>query len=265
MTNSKATRSITLPSKGLLYEGQIPDGKVKCNLWDTTIEEIFSSGFGSSSNLISEVLDRCLETPFKSTELLVGDRYYAFMALRAESYGGAYTFPFKCNFCNFKFKDTLDIMKDLKVIELPDDAKEPFNVELTDAGVTVQFRLLRGFDDEDIDEYLDKFYQKTATKGAKLGKGGRVLNAGGRKKKLQNPVYKYRLAKHIVGVNNEEFDLDQSLDFINNLMAGDSRELRAAINEVDPRLDIRIEIECPKCDSVNETTLPFTSDLISPQ
>jgi hypothetical protein len=264
LTNSKATRSITLPSKGLLYEGQLPDGKVKCSLWDTDIEEIFSSGFGSSSSLITEVLDRCLELPFKSTELLVGDRYYAFMALRSESYGGSYTFPFKCNFCNFKFKETIDIMKDLSVIELPDGAKEPFSVELTNAGVTAQFRLLRGFDDEDIDEYLDKFYQQAA-KGAKLGKGGRVLNVGGKRKKRQNPVYKYRLAKHIVGVNNEEYDLDQALSFISSLMAGDSRELRAAINEVDPRLDIRIDIECPKCDSVNETTLPFTSDLISPQ
>lgn len=261
MSAKKFTRSITLPSKGLLYEGQIPDGKVKCAPWDTDIEEIFSSGFGSSSSLITEVLDRCLDIPIKSTELLVGDRYYAFMALRSESYGSSYTFPYKCTYCNFKFNETLDIMKDLDVIYLPDDAKEPFSVDLTDAGVSLQFRLLRGSDDEDIDEYLERFYKQSA-KGAKLSRGGALSN---KKKKPQNPVYKYRLAKHIVGVDGEEYDLDQSLEFVNNLLAGDSREFRNAINDVDPRLDIRIEIECPRCESENQTILPFTSDLISPR
>lgn len=261
--NSRSARSIVLPSKGILYEGQIPDGKVKCYLWDTDIEEIFSSGFGSSSSLISEVLDRCLELPFKSNELLIGDRYYAFMALRSESYGGEYTFPFKCTSCNFKFKETIDIMTDLEVIELSDDAKEPFNVSLPDCGNEVQFRLLRGSDEEDIDNYIEKVYQKRADQHNRHNKN--LLKVGGNRKKAQNPVYKYRLAKHIVGVNGEIFDFDKSLNFISGLIGRDSLELRRAINKNDPRLEIQIEIECPRCEFTNETVLPFTSDLISPR
>ena len=261
----RSSRSINLPSKGILYEGKVPDGKVKCYLWDTDIEEIFSSGFGTSSSLITEVLDRCLELPFKSTELLVGDRYYAFMALRSESYGGEYTFPFQCTNCSFKFKKTIDIMTDLSTVILPDGSKEPFDVKLPDSGVTVQYRLLRGFDEEDIDEYTERFFQKKADKGAKLGQGARVLNVGGKRKKQQNPIYKYRMAKHIIGVDGSVYDSDQSLDFIKELVGLDSLTLRRSINEIDPRLDIRIEIECPRCDFTNESILPFSSDLISPR
>ena len=261
----RSSRSINLPSKGILYEGKVPDGKVKCYLWDTDIEEIFSSGFGSSSSLITEVLDRCLELPFKSTELLVGDRYYAFMALRSESYGGEYTFPFQCTSCSFKFKKTIDIMTDLNTVTLPEGAKEPFDVDLPDSGVTAQFRLLRGFDEEDIDEYTERFYQRGADRGARLGKGAQVLNVGGKRKKQQNPVYKYRLAKHIIGVNGTVFDFDQSLDLVKSLIGKDSLALRRAINESDPRLDIRIDIECPRCEFINDTILPFSSDLISPR
>jgi hypothetical protein len=265
MAHSSSARSITLPSKGIFYEGQLPEGKVKCYLWDTEIEEIFSSGFGSSSSLISEVLDRCLELPFKSTELLTGDRYYAFMALRSESYGGEYTFPFSCSNCNLKFKKTIDIMTDLETVTTPDDAKEPFSVDLPECGLNVQFRLLRGSDEEDIDNYVERVYQKKVEKGMKLGRGGTVLNVGGKRKKTSNPVYKYRLAKHIIGVNGEVFDFDQSLELINGLIGKDSLTLRRAINDNDPRLDIRIEIECPRCEFDNESVLPFTSDLISPR
>lgn len=254
----KSVRSFELPSKGLLYEGQIPDGIVKCHLWDTDIEEIFSSGYGSSSSLITEVLDRCLfELPFKSTELLVGDRYYSFMRLRSESYGGSYVFKHKCSNCSFKFKKTIDLMSDLETIKLPDGSKEPFDVDLPDMGVALQFRLLRGYDEEDIDNYLEKFYQRKADVNSRL--------KGKSAKKKQNPIYKYRMAKQVVSVNGEPYDFDQSLDLINNMSGLDSLTFRQKVNEIEPRLDINISVECPRCDFDDETLLPFTSDLISPR
>ena len=257
--SQKSVRSFNLPSKGLLYDGQIPDGLVKCYLWDTDVEEIFSAGYGSSSQLITEVLNRCLfELPFPSTELLVGDRYYAFMRLRSESYGGSYTFPFKCGSCSFKFKKTVELMEDLETIQLPDGSKEPFDVELPDIGAIVQFRLLRGSDEEDIDNYLERFYQKKADASAKF-------KSKSTNKKKQNPIYKYRIAKQIVGVGGEVYDFDQALELVKEMSGMDSMLLKRAINDVEPRLDINISIECPRCDYDNETVLPFTRDLISPQ
>jgi len=257
---NKSVRSFNLPSKGLLYDGAIPDGLVKCHLWDTDIEEIFSSGYGSAASLITEVLNRCLfELPFDSRNLLIGDRYYAFMRLRAESYGSSYTFPFKCTNCNFKFKKTIDLLEDLETITLPDDAKEPFNVFLEDLGKTVQFRLLRGYDEEDIDNYLEKFYQKKVEFGSK-----HKAQESNRKKK-RNPLYKRRLAKHIVGVEGVEYDFDQSLELIQEMTGFDSMTFKRAINNIEPRLDINLTIECPRCEFDNETVLPFTQDLISPR
>lgn len=262
MTLDKSYRNIDLPSKGLLYDDLLPNGQVKCEIWDTTIEELFAGGGNSPTSLISEILERSLiDLPIPVNELLVGDRYYAFFALRAESYGDDYSFPMRCSSCKFQFRHTISIMNDLEVIELEDNAKEPFEITLPHSGDKVEYRLLRGKDEEDIDRRLDRIY-KARARGAKLGRGSKLPDDF---KKGYDPSYKFRLAKHVVTVNGQEMDFDKALEWIGTLKAPDSLAFRRSIDDNDPRIDVRISLDCPKCDYLIETTLPFTPELVSPR
>jgi hypothetical protein len=262
MPFDKAYRTIDLPSRGVLYDGLIPDGRVKCTIWDTTIEELFAGGGSSPTALVGEILERCLvDLPIPVNDLLIGDRYYAFFALRAESYGDEYEFPMRCSACKLQFRHTISIMNDLEVITLDDDCREPIEVILPHLGITVAYRFLRGRDEDDIDKHLDRIY-KARAKGAKLGKGGQVPQSY---KKGTDPSYKFRLAKHIVSIDSKDVDFDFALDWIGTLKSPDSLALRRSIDQNDPRIDIRLTIECPRCEYLNETFLPFTPELVSPR
>lgn len=260
MPLNKSYRTIELPSRGVLYDGLIPNGIVKCDIWDTSIEELFAGGGSSPTVLISDVLERSLiDLPMPVNELLVGDRYYAFLALRAESYGDDYSFLLKCSSCKFQWRPTIGILKDLDVISLEDSIQEPFSITLSYSGDIVTYRLLRGKDEEDIDRRVDKIF-KAKSRGAKLEKGGILSN-----KKIVDPSYKLRLAKHILTVNGQELDFDDAISWFSKIKGPDSLELRRSIDSNDPRIDMNISLECPRCDSINETFLPFTPELVSPR
>jgi hypothetical protein len=152
-------------------------------------------------------------------------------------------------------------MNDLEVIELEDNAKEPFEITLPHSGDKVEYRLLRGKDEEDIDRRLDRIY-KARARGAKLGRGSKLPDDF---KKGYDPSYKFRLAKHVLTVNGQDMDFDKALEWIGTLKAPDSLAFRRSIDDNDPRIDVRISLDCPKCDYLIETTLPFTPELVSPR
>lgn len=259
MPLDKSYRVIDLPSRGIHYDGLIPDGQVKCNLWDTTIEELFAGGGSSPTALISDVLERCLiDLPISVNDMLVGDRYYSFFALRAESYGDDYEFPMRCQSCRFPFRHEISILNDLEVIKSEDDAKEPFKLTLPHSGDVIEYRLLRGKDEVDIDRRVEKIYTARA-KGSKLQKGGLLPKKG------TDPSYIMRLAKHLVTLNGVAVDFDQAVEWARSLKGPDSLALRRSVNDNDPRINVRISVECPKCDYINELLLPFTPELVSPQ
>jgi hypothetical protein len=263
MSLDKAYRTLELPSRGLLYDDKIPNGEIKVKLWDTSIEELFLGGGESPSSLITEVLNRSLvQCPIDSSEMLSGDRYYAFFMLRAESYGDEYGFPLKCSNCGLQFRHEISLVKDLSVIELPDSAKEPFKLELPYSEETLEFRLLRGSDEIAVDKFLDKIY-RSKEKGGKKFRGGGIPDIA--VKKGVDPSYKFRLARQIVSVNGRALEFDEALEWVSGLMARDALEFRRAVDKLDPRLDMRIVVECPRCEFNNDTMLPFTPELLSPR
>jgi hypothetical protein len=263
MSLEKAYRVLELPSRGLLYDGKLPDGEIKVKLWDTSIEELFLGGGGSPSNLITEVLNRSLvQCPIDAKDMLSGDRYFAFFMLRAESYGDEYGFPLKCSNCGLQFRHEINLIKDLQVIELPDGAKEPFSLVLPYSEEKLEFKLLRGSDEESVDKFLDKIY-RSKEKGNKRIRGGDIPEAAF--KKGVDPSYKFRLARQIVSVDSRELEFNEALEWVGSLMARDSLELRRTIDKLDPRLDMRISVDCPRCEFNNETMLPFTPELLSPR
>jgi hypothetical protein len=263
MSLDKSYRTIELPSRGLLYDDKLPNGEIKVKLWDTSIEELFLGGGGSPSSLISEVLDRSIvDCPLSAKDLLSGDRYYAFFMLRSESYGDEYGFQMKCSNCGLQFRHEIKLMEDLQVIELEDGSKEPFSLTMPYSEEKIEFKLLRGADEEAVDKFLDKIY-RTKEKGQRRIRGGGIPESA--MKKGVDPSYKFRLARQIVSIDGREVEFDEALEWVSHLMARDSLELRRAIDKTDPRLDMRISVECLRCEFINDTMLPFTPELLSPR
>jgi hypothetical protein len=236
--------SLSLPSKGLLYEDKIPDGVIELYDWDTSIEELFAGSIASTNSLIDAILKRTLKTDtMKPDEFLSGDRLYMFFMCRAKAYGSNYGFQYKCSSCGVQYRESVEIPNDLEVIELEDDAVEPFELEMPN-GDKLGIRLMRGSDEADIEKYVARLYKKAAPIG--------------------DPGYKYRLAKHIVTINDKEVKFKDAQDYISKMTAKDSLAFRKFIDKTEPKFDFKISITCKKCANEDELMLPFGKEFLDP-
>jgi hypothetical protein len=271
MMEDRSLRDITLPSEGELYEGKLPGGKIHVKIWDTVIEELFISGGGTPNTLITDVLDRSiveLPWPNGSKELLSGDRYYAFFMLRAESYGAGYGFPMRCSSCGKQWREEINLTKDLDLIKLPEGAVEPFELVLPYSGSRLQFRLLRGYDEEEIESHIERINKARLKGGSLRTRGGRIIreaDEGEKKKKHIDPSFRFRLARQVVAVDSKDLDFDEALEFVSNLKAPDSLALRQAIDKTAPGIDMRLLVDCEWCGFENDHILPFTSEFLNPR
>jgi len=238
--------SLVLPSKGLLYDGKLPGGVIEIYDWDTSIEEIFAGVVTSINLLVDSILKRTIKTPsITPGELLLGDRFFIFFHSRSKAYGSSYGFSFKCQSCNVQYRHRISIPDDLEIVELPEDASEPFYVSLPVSGDEVGFRLLRGKDEDAVEKYQAKVYKKGTPEG--------------------DPAFRYRLARHIVSVNNKELNSTEALDYVKNMLSKDSLVFRNKIDSIEPRLDTDITVTCKRCGTDNEITLPFSKDFLRPR
>ena len=252
---------ITLPSKGILYEGKVINGKVQI-LPMTTREEkmIASAGKNAGMSIIDTLINRCVEGAggMKADDFLVGDRAYLIMAIRAVSLGDNYEFSLQCESCNTKSRQEVQIPNDLEVIHLKDGFEEPITVELPYSKWVVKLRLLRGKDEKDIAHFSERAY--------------RNINA----EKTGDPAYTYRIAKQIVSinptpedpeaeiVNSDAESMKQICALYEKLPARDGVAIRDALSENDCGVDTDIEYHCPKCGYNGVMMLPMQIEFFRP-
>jgi hypothetical protein len=142
-------------------------------------------------------------------------------------------------------KSVVDISEDLEEKAAPDDLREPIDVELPDAGCTVQCRFLR-ISDQDL---LMKYVKRT-----------RLTSND-----PSDPSYQYRLALQLVSRNGEPFqDILRRQDFIKSLTAADCIRLEKRIDDLEPGVDIRVFPDCQACGGTNEMGLPFDAEFFRP-
>jgi rRNA maturation protein Nop10 len=243
---SEKVLEMTLPSYGLMYDGAIPGGTVPYSPMTGKEEMLLAGGRGS---VLDGILSACLSLPvgFKPSDLLVSDRFFAMLILRSVSYGEDYTFKVQCEDCDSKFKHTVRIPGDFDVKVLSEGVTEPFLVELPHSKKVVSFRLLRGTDELSIQKHTDREFQQN-------------------KKVEGDPAYIFRLAKHIVAIDDEEVkDIRKAMTFVESLIGKDSVAFRNAIDEVDFGIDTTLKFECPRCGEENETVMPLNSEFFRPR
>jgi len=134
MANAKQTTEVrvpiqetfTLPSRGLPYNGAIPD-QVTMRAMTTLDEKIRLSTNGLNS--IVALINSCTIAPeeFEASNLKMFDIQYLLYMLRAITYGSDYPVSVYCDHCD-KYVDVTINLDELAVTELDDDYTEPFDV-----------------------------------------------------------------------------------------------------------------------------------------
>lgn len=249
---------VTLPSKGLLYDGKIPDGLVRVVPMTTREEKrILGTSPNEALQAIDAVLSKCVSLPedFPANLLITGDRFYLVNVLRALSYGSTYSFSVTCEFCNQRFPKAVNLLEDLPVISLEDGTHEPFTCHLPTLNVNVKLRLLRGKDEQDILKYADKVYAKATTPV------------------VGDPAYSYRMAKHIVEVEaadgkklvNDSVDVLMKLvEFYDSLLTSDTMVMKDTLAQYDCGPDTELVLECPRCRGSFVTPMPYRGEFFRP-
>ena len=177
------------------------------------------------------------------SKVLVADRFYALLQIRALTFGEDYAFGVQCQSagCRDRFEWTLNL-KDLPFRPLTTEAKEAFRngnrfeTKLPRDGRKVWFRLMTGAD------------EIRAASALKAGRDGMLLTALG-----------LRIVE-IEGVQEND-----KRKFLDEMEMADAAALLDQFDEADGGVETTIEVECPACAGVQEVQLPFERGFFLPR
>lgn len=274
-------QEITLPSKGLYYDGRIPGGKVQVRPMGLYADKALATArLVKTGKAIDYIFQHCVRLPdpdFEVLDLLSDDRVFLLYVLRGITHGNEYEFFLKCPACDsnsqheYDLNDLWETMQEPPVDEDGSPLVEPFKLVLPylsdqvgeDFWVTVRF--LRGKDNMDF-------------MGADPGKDLSPRKARNRKNRGKRPVY------DPVGERSE--DLDETLEKnINRVIVSvmgveDRRKIQALVERLhsediavitewlrmnSPGVDTSIETDCPHCSAVIAAPLPITESFFRPK
>jgi hypothetical protein len=247
------TFTVDLPSRGVPYNGALPEGKALLKPMGAAEEQILFQQ-GDAMSHIRQIIDNCYMDADKvpPEDLLVTDRMYILFMLRIQAFGPTYNgVPFRCSSCRAQRKISVNLLEDLDDQRMTDDQVEPFEVKLPHSGKKVQFRLLRGKDEIEVSRHAKRVLMRSNDAG--------------------DPSHRYRIGLQLVSIGGKTLDQAQvpedkqaALEFAQGLNLGDAAAFRAAVADVEPGIDLTIMKECSKCGYINEFMMPFTAEFFQP-
>ena len=232
------TEVVELPSKGLLYpEGHpLRDGKIEMKYMTAREEDILTNqSYIQKGIVLDKLLEALVVTKINIKDLLVGDKNALLVACRILGYGKDYSFTYKGE----EYTIDLSLLENKEL----DESKitkgvNNFNYTLPHSGTEITYKLLDGWDDNNIEKEIE---------------GLKKLN------KTLSPELSTRLKYLITSVNGDS-EKKTIRDFVDNyLLAKDSRALREHIKTVQPDVDLKFE-----ANSGEEATIPINLNFFWP-
>ena len=235
-----------VPSQGHLYGGAFPGGEVVISPMTTAEEKILQQAGKDRLEIVDTLIQRCLVScPVKYEDLLLPDMFYLLLAVRNVTYGPNYIMRLTCARCDTEHVKTLQVPTDLELRCLDEsDEGEPWEVLLPDCQKRVHFRHLRVKDETDIRKWSRQSYSRS--------------------QQIGDPAYQYRIAKHITAINGAEVNGVQKLEFVEDMIGGDSLVLRRAIQKKEFGVRLLLDSSCPRCGHEEKTQLPFDREFFHP-
>jgi hypothetical protein len=258
--------AVDLPSKGLLYDGKIPEGKVWILPMSTREEKMMAGGKASreSYEFIDNLIRACVRVkdpvgayaalPCDPSDLLIDDRVFLLIMIRVASYGPEYNWQTSCPECRRSFNGKTMLPADLNFKEFSADFSEPIPLVLPRSKVKVSLRLLRGKDEREISKY-SRVYQN------KIGGSG-------------NSAYTYTIARHIAKLelpNGTSYDAEDKVGsaeiiaFAEDMLSMDSLALQQTVEENGCGTNMKLDTFCSNCDREIHIDMPFTEEFFRPK
>ncbi len=242
---------IALPSRGLPYEGKVPDGRVSISAITVAEEKMLANKGATAEDKTNVLLHRTCDlggvTP---DDLVLGDRFFLLLKLRSLSIGNRYGFQVKCSECGTQFRHEMDLERDMELKVLADDWREPFEVLLPVRGYTLDCRLLRGKDERAIAKQVSRQHQRLVGEPS-------------------NSSYSLLLARHLVAITTpegrEEAREIPALKLVESLVTRDRMALSNAIDAASPGFDPELEITCQGCGYVSSIAFPASDEFFRPR
>jgi hypothetical protein len=176
------------------------------------------------------------------SKVLVADRFYTLLQIRAQTFGDDYAFSVQCvnPACRERFEWSLNL-QELPVVPLSDAAKAAFRAgnrfetTLPCDGRKVWFRLMTGAD------------EVRAASVFKAGREGMLLTA---------------LGLRILEIEN--VPVHETRKFLDDMEMADAAALLDQFDQADGGVETGIEVECPACLGVPDDQLPFERGFFLP-
>ena len=254
---AKTMTSVLLPSRGILYTGELAKGKVGLTAM-TLLEEAMLSTMDDTEKAVDNVIRRCILDPshVDMRELIASDKFFLMLVLRAITFGSKYSFTWTCRNrvvrngiytpCGASNRFSVNIPDDFRIKTLNPEDKEPYMVELPDSKRVIGVRLLRGFDEQEIDAYEKRLPEAN---------------------KHELPAYV--VSRQIVSVDGNQITPDipkeKVLKFVASLSAKDIAVLRDKIEYYTPGIDTTVNVTCARCGNSISMDLPLSAGFFRPE
>ena len=245
------TEFVELPSRGRFYPEGHPlhnQETVEIKYMTAKEEDILASSTLIKKGLVIDRLLKNLLVPgVDPSTILVGDRSALMIAARISSYGFEYKAHVVCSECT-KEQDYLFDLRKAELQQLCFDnsfleenhivfnsEKNVFEAMLPKSKVTLGIRMLTGRDEKDsADDHSD-----------------------------ENMVTSV-LSRFAFSVNGDE---EPSLvsQFVDNMLAADSRYLRVILADLTPNIDLKQEFVCRHCSASENKEVPLTAEFFWPE
>ncbi len=244
------TEFVELPSRGKFYPEGHPlhdQEAVEIKFMTAKEEDILASTILIKKGLVVDrLLKNLLVYDVDPSTLLIGDRSALMLAARISSYGFDYGAHVVCGACSEKQEYIFDLRKANVQQNCFDESfltknkitfnseKAVFEVSLPKSKVKLGIKLLTGQDEKKHTDLED----------------GKVITS--------------LLSRYVISVNGDE---EKSLvaQFINNMLAADSRYLRMILSEIRPDIDLKQEFVCKHCNISEDKEVPLTAEFFWPE
>jgi hypothetical protein len=241
---SVPVEQVPLPSNGVIYSPSSPlHGRETLQIKAMTAQEediLLSRALIKEGTVATHLIKSCLiDKMIDVNDLLAGDRNSLLVAIRITGYGTAYTASATCPSCNRDDTHTFDLsnigIKRLSVDPISQGMNE-FSFDLPVSKKKVTFKLITVRDEDEI--------SRTKERMSKLFPDAKIDNVVTRQ--LENQILS------IDGI----YEKGPINAFIKSMPALDSRMLRTHMANIEPGLDMRVDLSCKFCGAESKVALP---------
>ena len=245
------TDFVELPSQGKFYSKDSPlfgVDKVEVKFMTAKEEDLLVS---PSLNKAGIALDRVIESllidkRIKAKDLLIGDKNAILINARKNAFGENYEFGYMCAKCGSENKTTKNLndisIKDIKDEEANITENGTILIKLPKSGVNVELKFLKGEDELEIEQVLEKRIKNNLPAEALLTR------------------YRYMF----VSINGKD-EQENIISFINSMPIMDSAYLKKKYTELSPDIQFTYSADCEKCAHTNEGGVPITANFFWPE